>query len=248
MKSMIVAITLMAVASAIAQKTEPSRMPYADMHRMITLNFRGMEGLTNQTVTMKITSDLPQVGPEQIKLFVDAKSGKIPIPMNPDGTFSFPVRDDLLKENPMIVANQPKGTLNVAVVFTLRGTALDTKEVSKGRARYGDLFIVENAKARLLTELKPLSANGYDFRKALAHSTVVELKAKGEGMPPSLTIETTNGVMKVHSNAVGKFVLEFNAELARQNPWVQMSTNHEWSLETGMEEKMPRTEQPRPSP
>jgi hypothetical protein len=35
------------------------------------------------------------------------------IPSSEKGVFTLPLRDELIKENPMVVANQPKGTIKL---------------------------------------------------------------------------------------------------------------------------------------
>jgi hypothetical protein len=54
------------------------------------------------------------VKPGSITLTVQAKSGAIPLKIDPDGEIhGFPVSAELLKENPPILTNQAKGSLRI---------------------------------------------------------------------------------------------------------------------------------------
>lgn len=105
---------LLFVASLPAAE-EFGKLPYATLDQ----NYERMAGLDRSKVAMRVvvTSKNPAVKPGAIKLTLESKaSGTIPLKLSSDGTIlDFPRNAALKKENPFLVSNQPKGSLQLTV-------------------------------------------------------------------------------------------------------------------------------------
>ncbi len=61
----------------------------------------------------RIESRLAEVQPTDIRIWIDAASGRIEIPVDTQGRASFPLTEQLLEENPSVRSNQPQGSLQL---------------------------------------------------------------------------------------------------------------------------------------
>lgn len=89
-------------------------IPYANMHKVFARVASIPNGKYFRTQP-RIESKDPAVATQDIRLVIRARSGDIVVPIAADGAASFPVRDDLLAENPPVVTNVAKGKLQMRV-------------------------------------------------------------------------------------------------------------------------------------
>lgn len=68
----------------------------------------------------RVESKLDGVKPNQIKIVIRSSNGDMDVPVKGDGEIAFPVTADLLDENPVVVTNQPRGSLTLSVTLALR--------------------------------------------------------------------------------------------------------------------------------
>lgn len=107
---------------------------YQDLYR-IQQGVSSLGDLKRLRVGLFITSKLPDVPRDSIKLTIHRASGALmDIPVDAAGRVDFPQSADLVTENPLIVTNQPKHTLNATVLVDL--TPLTTTQMS-----YSDLML-----------------------------------------------------------------------------------------------------------
>ena len=108
-------VTLSVAASA----DEVTSFHYLDLYN-IQQSAAGMQGLQGLRVDVYITSTLPGVQPQDITLTLHRASGALePIQHDYYGHTLLPVSAALKAENPLIVTNQPKHSLNASVVIDL---------------------------------------------------------------------------------------------------------------------------------
>ncbi|MBS0659599.1 MAG: hypothetical protein JSR82_15255 [Verrucomicrobia bacterium] len=92
---------------------EVGKLPY----KMLDEIFQKTSGLDRSKVAVRvvISSKNSAVKPGDITLTIDSKTaGAAKLALGPDGSIrDFPQNEALRKENPFIVSNQPKGTLNM---------------------------------------------------------------------------------------------------------------------------------------
>jgi hypothetical protein len=112
-------VLLAAVAVAVAFSTTTSlhaedsgQVPYAVMHKAISR----AQQVKNPKVRAVVTLQSKAKTAKSPTMVIQAKSGPINVAIADDGEIrNFPISDELLKENPPVVSNQPKGTSQLAV-------------------------------------------------------------------------------------------------------------------------------------
>jgi hypothetical protein len=92
--------------------------PYAVLYRALSPALE-VEGDPRLRAVQRIESKLDGVRPQDIEVTIDARAGAIRVPVAADGRAAFPLRDDLLAENPPVRSNQPRGSLTVSVTLAL---------------------------------------------------------------------------------------------------------------------------------
>lgn len=116
--SLSLVLVLTAIASrAYSETTDASRVgsiPYLAVYKLAYLQHAAI--VTNQIEGFCVESLRHDIKSDQISLFIDMKTGRIPIRLD-KGSFDLPVSANLLAENPPIISNQPKGTLQLSYYF-----------------------------------------------------------------------------------------------------------------------------------
>jgi len=97
------------LVSSESNTTERAALPYAFAYKLATEH--DPMSPTNGILTIKIESVLPQVKPKDIELYIDSKTGRIPLSLSSNGVCVIPVSAELCHENPYIRANQPRGSM-----------------------------------------------------------------------------------------------------------------------------------------
>ena len=121
MKSVITAFTLLFCAVT-AGAEEMGKIPYAMLHEVFA---RAAKVKNPNLRAVAVFVPRPGVEPRDVTLIIQAKKGSIKVELDPDGEIrSFPMNDELLKENPFILTNQPKGTseLNVSIGIVVQNS------------------------------------------------------------------------------------------------------------------------------
>lgn len=93
-------------------------IPYENMHKV----FARVAGVPNGKYFRsqpRFESKDPAVPTKDIRLVIRSKSGDIAVPVAPDGATTFPVREDLLAENPPVVTNVAKGKLQMRIEMSV---------------------------------------------------------------------------------------------------------------------------------
>jgi hypothetical protein len=93
-------------------------VPYEDMHAVFARVAEVAGGKYFRIATVMQSKD-PAVATADIKLLIKSKGGDIPVPVTAEGATAFPVRDDLLKENPDVLTNVGEGQLEVRIVMSV---------------------------------------------------------------------------------------------------------------------------------
>lgn len=96
-------------------------MPYATIHKVVSR----AQQVKHPKLRALVTLQSKNPGAKPPAMVVQAKSGPINVMIGEGGEIrNFPISDELLKENPLVVSNQPKGTsqLQVAMALTVPET------------------------------------------------------------------------------------------------------------------------------
>jgi hypothetical protein len=97
-------------------------IPYETLHGVFARVSRMTAGKYFRLETRFASND-PAVPTADARLVIKAKAGDIPVPIAPDGLVNFPVRDDLLAENPPILTNVGEGQLQLHVSMRVEAPA-----------------------------------------------------------------------------------------------------------------------------
>lgn len=225
-------LTLLLLAvNLLANESPRAELSYLVLCQMTQLDFRNTTGLTNQFVRFTAASENPNVSVADIIIFIDSTSGRIPLPLGTNGVFSLPITPSLVRENPKIIANQPKGSMLLKAEVTLSDGSTRNE---KGLIRYSTLFVVEKIRTQAVSDLTELKKQ-YQVDGAMAGPIVIHLRAKTDADTAQVTILSKSGDIPVKPIESGHFQLSFDPNLMKEDPWIQMSTNCEWSIKTEME-------------
>ena len=211
-------------------QSEPATLPYRMLCQMAQLDLVRATGLTNQDVTFTIGSKNPNVKIEDISMFIDAKAGRIPLHISTNGILTLPVSIELAKENPRIVSNQPKGSMNLDATLLANGRIpRGATRDEEGMIRYSALFITEKIKQEAVSGLTEFQQE-HDLKGALARPSVIHFQVTTNAASAEVIIFATGGEMRLKPTAPGRFVLRFDPELMKQDPWVKLIPKHQWSI------------------
>ncbi len=109
-------------------------MPYRHLIRMAQGEKVDAEA---KSYRMLISSNIG-VPPEKIELLLYTGDSPLHLIVDNKGNFEVPNTVSLFAENPMLVANQPKGTLNIS--FKLEVPPFQAPKIEDGKIRYTKLF------------------------------------------------------------------------------------------------------------
>jgi hypothetical protein len=205
---------------------ERAKLPYSALCNIagVNLQLQGLGSVTNQERRMWVRSDLPGVKPGDIELYINSTNGRIPLNVAPDSTIKLPVRDDLLKEDPFVVANQPKGTLKLESTVSVTSVGSGgtdafpiVRDGDRVKARYSQFFKTLAAvpdSARLTVKGEPEALPDVPIGKE------VRLSAKGCEPGASLIIHSKAGDRAIAADPQGAFVITWDPDLYREDPWV----------------------------
>lgn len=124
--------------------------PYVVLYRALYPSLKVTE-YTHLAAVQRIVSKDPAVLANSIRIEILSKSGTISVDIGADGVTAFPLREDLLAENPMVRSNQPKGSLSVSVSFEIRLSA-------GNQMSYADLYAGMAEANQALTAVDPSMA------------------------------------------------------------------------------------------
>ncbi|HWD21418.1 MAG TPA: hypothetical protein VHB20_19280 [Verrucomicrobiae bacterium] len=199
----------LAAAAALPLHAENARLPYAAIYHMERIQGELAHTYTNLVVILRIT---PTVKTNSLQVYIDAKSGRIPVTVGPDGDFNVPLRDDLLADETWIVTNQPKGTMKLDW-----GLALAVDRVASP-TRYGRLMKpvrdCEYVEARM-REVLPTTAK--------INITGLKITFPSTAASPSVTIHSRTGLQKLGAGPQRDVIIPLNAAWLDEDPEISFS-------------------------
>ena len=156
------------------------------------------------------------VRPTDISLTIQSASqGKIAVQISTNGQIiDFPHRQELVRENPPIAANQPKGTLNLFIGYQIpiEGLSFPYSRLGHAAAEANKMI---KAQAGMMSMLAPKARGAlFVFPKSSAG------KAK-------VTILAATGRKELTADKDGRVKLKLEESLLSENPEVQLSEKPE---------------------
>jgi hypothetical protein len=158
-----------------------------------------------------VQSNDKAVKPGSITLTIQAKSGAIPLKIDPDGEIhGFPISAELLKENPPVLTNQAKGSLRIGggMGITLPNSLTFTFVELNG-------FLTEAA-----SEMKKEAGLFLSFMVPSAKGLIFEFASPRK---QTLTIAYKSGPKVLTADSDGGIKLSMDKGSLSENPTVTLS-------------------------
>ena len=201
------ALCLLVGVSAV-QAQEQATLPYAKIHDA----FQKAAGVPSKDVRVAIAVESKDkaVKPGAVTLTIQTRRGPRKLRIDPDGEIRrFPMNDALLRENPPVVSNQPKGSLKLGggLVFTAP---------TASRYSYRQLVAL-------------LDAGNAELRQQAGLISFVAPQAKGlqfEFFGPgrqTITVRSRTAPLTVTTDDRGNVSLPLDRALLAENPAVRLS-------------------------
>lgn len=188
-----------------------ARLPYAQLLRIAQSDAKAKADA--ESYKLRIQSRDPNVQSKDIKLFLDIKDKPIVIPVDNDGFIEVPHTAVLTAANPDLVANQPRGSLNIFVDLEI--PRVSPPEIKEGKVSYQELFrpLVE-----IQTEMRKVDPT---FGLSGQQQFVLEIET---GDKP-IKITRAFGARTFRPNARGKIYMIMESYLYEENPEVEVPDN-----------------------
>lgn len=195
---------LLPLAAAAAERS----IPYADMYGMFS-RVAQLQGGKYFKATATLTFADPGVATADITLVIRGRQGAIPVPVGADGSIEFPLRDDLLAENPAVFTNVAQGKLSMSV-------GIRVEAPPQQRFRYRLMVEMDDeakamiAKQGMLARMLAPDFEGLRIRFA-------------KGSRATATVELAAGPQRFEANADGLIEIPDRRAWRSENPFVQLS-------------------------
>lgn len=105
-------------ASTASFAAAAAEVPYATLHGVLGA-VDSVRPYPHLRAVQRIESKSADVSPRAIRLAIRTAAGEVAVPIAADGRLDFPLRPELLAENPVVVTNQPAGSLTLSVSIEL---------------------------------------------------------------------------------------------------------------------------------
>ena len=231
-------LTILALCATPATAgNDTATLPYASIYKTATINLGGIvNGASRQETRFTIASTRDGVKPQDIRIYIASKTGRIDLAISADGTMVFPLRADLLAENPLIVSNQPRGTMLMTIRHTANTSSKNSRAVDDmiktGRGRYRDIFNIEAQLTEMVARVDQVKM-GRLQPKAGTSPVVVTYRPPAQAptvhaSTSLLIIHSRRGSIKVTPEGDGSFRLVHDPRLAEENPWVSFPPGGKW--------------------
>jgi hypothetical protein len=212
MKLKAVCCVLFAFALLNSVSAENARLPYAQLYQMQRAQAEMSGAYTNLVVVLCMESASTNVKPSELDVYIDAKSGKVPVKIGPDGDFSVPMREDWLAENPWIITNQPRGTMKldwfVGLVVRRVATSIRYKPLMQVVRDCGDV----RERMRQVFPSVP---------KAVVAGLKLTFAPPERG--GSIVIHSERADKKLEADSKGELTILLDPDLLEENPLVTLS-------------------------
>lgn len=188
-----------------------ARLPYAQLLRIAQSDARAKPDA--ESYKLRIQSRNANVEPKDIKLFLDIKGKPLALLVDNDGFLEVPHTKELVEKNPDLVANQPRGSLNIFV--DLEVPRVSPPEIKDGKVAYQELFrpLVE-----IQSEMRKVDPT---FGLSGQQQFVLEIETGEE----PIKITRALGSRTFRPNSRGKVYMIMESYLYEENPQVDVPNN-----------------------
>ncbi len=186
-----------------------ARLPYAQLLRIAQSDARAAKDA--KSYKLRIQSRNSAVTAKDIELYLDVKDAPLVLVVDNDGFVEVPHTPELVASNPDLVANQPRGSLNIFV--DLEVPRVSPPEIKDGKVAYQELFrpLVE-----IQTEMRKVDPT---FGLTGQQQFVLEVET---GKEP-IKITRAFGARTYRPNEKGKVYMIMESYLYEENPQVEIT-------------------------
>ena len=183
-----------------------ARLPYRHLIKIAQSDSRSE--VDAETYRLKIESSNSLVSSRDIELYLDVEGAPVILVVDNDGFVEVPLNKKLMELNPDLVANQPKGTLNIFVDLEI--PKVDPPKIKDGEVDYRELFRPLLVIQKEMRKVDPI------FGLAGQQQFVLEVDTAGT----SLKIIRELGARTFRPNKDGKIYMILESYLFEENPTV----------------------------
>lgn len=194
---------------------ENARLPYHHLYRIQKIQAELRQAHPNLQIALQLRSALPNVKTSDLEAYIDSKSGKIPLNISPDGDIAVPLRDDLLAEDPWLITNQPKGTMQLN---WQAGLARSVVRQMTNSIHYG---LVMRA-TRDCEDVQAKMRQFFPDAPKLVMSGLKLIFSPGT-KPAALVIHAKSGDRKLEADAGGELIVPLDESLLEEDPLMTLS-------------------------
>lgn len=184
-----------------------ARLPYQQLIKIAQSDARSNSDADEYR--LRIQSRNPAVQSKDIELFLDLEDGPLVLVVDNEGYVTVPYKEDLFEANPDLIANQPRGSLNIYV--DLEVPKVTPPEIKDGKVAYQELF-------------RPLVEIQNEMRKVdptfglSGQQFVLEIETGEE----PIKITRALGSRTFRPNSRGKVYMIMESYLYEENPLVEI--------------------------
>lgn len=226
MRQIMVIVLLLGVAvSSKAQSASPSegretfaQLPYHELVK-IAQNDSSQPKIENRLTF--ILASRNKVSLDQIVLSLELKQGAMSLPIDAKGHFSVPFSDDLMDENPLMISNQPRGSLSLKFTLAVPEMGkIDPPAVVDGKVKYQAVF------QSLLSFKEAMKKVDSQFGEKGNQQLAVQCLTKGG----AVTIHQQFGSRKLTAGDDDSVWLLYDERLFQENPNISVPEGTEFHL------------------
>lgn len=210
MKIMLGAALTIAIwgSSSMAWADDQAQVAYSRLgqinQRILAIDAQPPETHDKFVTVMIATSSAPSTEP--IRIWIERKSGTQEIPVDASGGFTLPTSPDLVKEDPMVHINRPKGTVKLEV----------GPKIKLPSAPF-DYAYVEAAKQQIDRTIRAQAASPDQAPQMTALVLDFEPGKAGCGV----TLKPASGPQKkLTAEKDGRLEIKLSPDLAKDNPLI----------------------------
>jgi hypothetical protein len=200
------------LAMALPARAQNARLPYGELYQLQRVQSELSVKYTNLLVVLRMEPASTNGAISNLDVYIDAKSGRIPVKIGKNGDFGVPMSNDLLTENPWIVTNQPRGTMRlnwfVGLVVRRLATATSYRPLMQVVLDCGDV----RERMRQVFPGAP---------KATVSGLKMIFSPPGTG--GTVVIHSQHGDRKLEADAKGELTILIDPDLFEENPLVTLS-------------------------
>jgi hypothetical protein len=197
------------LAPALAS-AEDARLPYHLLRGMQMAQLEMSRSHTNLAIVLQMRSTLPNIKYSDIAASIDVKSGKIPILIGVGGAFSVPLSEDLSAEDPWIIVNQPKGTMQLS---WQAGLAPSLVRQMTNTLHYAPLM-------RVVRECDEVQGSMRQFFPGAPRLTAVGLRLifRSSAIAPAAIIRARDGDRRLPADTLGELIIPVDGGWMEEDP------------------------------